>query len=225
MPTFAQELIRRQPVLMVLPPSGQTGYETLCSQAMYRTLVQSQAFQVLPDWYVNRELGAPEPWQQDWTALFQRLPEAEQALLLQLNDRAEGPELVSLLLRRSNPPEVLRAEVRALEPAEAERQCELLARDLVGLAEPAPFRNPALSATLSLMVPGAGHFYKGTPESVALGVGILGGWLTLAYLGFSESAPGLTQPQWGGLLLLLTLADVVLAYFLAGQPSPLAGQP
>lgn len=49
------------------------------------------------------------------------------------------------------------------------------------------------------MVPGAGHFYKGTPESVALGVGILGSWLTLAYLGFSESSPGLTQPQWGGL--------------------------
>lgn len=221
----AQQLIRRQPVLMILPPSGQTGYEALCSQAMYRTLVQSQQFQILPDWYVYRELGPPEPWQKDWPGLFQRLPEAEQALLLQLNDRAEGPELVTLLLQRGTPPGVLRAEVRVLDPGGAERECESLARELLGLAEPPPFRNPALSATLSLMVPGAGHFYKGTPESVALGVGILGSWLTLAYLGFSESSPGLTQPQWGGLLLLLTLTDVVLAYFLAGQASPLAGQP
>lgn len=114
----AQQLIRRQPVLMILPPSGQTGYEALCSQAMYRTLVQSQQFQILPDWYVYRELGPPEPWQKDWPGLFQRLPEAEQALLLQLNDRAEGPELVTLLLQRGTPPGVCGQKCGCWTPGE-----------------------------------------------------------------------------------------------------------
>lgn len=214
----AQDIIRRNPVLALVPVIQNETIEPVCSAAMYQTLIRQPDYHILPDWYVLERLEQnPSRWQSDWTALFQQISEAEFAMLTRLETPAEGPRLVGILLRAANPPQVIRAEVMDAHPANLGADCEKMARRLLGQPETEAFQSPALSATLSLLVPGAGHLYRGGFDGIAMGVGFLGAFLAMAYVGFSDSAPQLSRSQWGGLLVLLTLVDVVTAYFLADQ--------
>lgn len=215
-----------QPVLAVIPAIHNHQTETACSESIYQTLIRWPAYQVLPDWYILQKLEqAPERWQNDWQGLFERLPEAEYALLAQVttvNSLPVGPhqatqQLVGILLARQPTPHILRSEVL---PLQSPLDCEKLARHLMGQPEQERFRNPALSGVLSLLIPGAGHFYRGQWDGVAMGAGFLGAYLTLAFLGFSDvTSPQVSSSQWGGFLVLLSLLDVVTAYFMA-QPGP-----
>lgn len=217
------EIIRRQPVLAILPALTPTGSDPACSQALYQTLIRQQDYSVLPDWYVLERLDqAPARWQSDWSGLFARLPEAEFALLSQLEPAGphQPARLVTILVQQAQPlqltPQILRSEV--LEPGDDLAEgCRSMALRLSGEPPNKPFQSPALSATLSLLIPGAGHLYRGGADGFAMGAGLLGAYVVIAYLGFSDSAPGVSRSQWGGLLILLTLVDVVTAYFLADR--------
>ncbi len=217
-PVRAQEIIRRNPVLGLVPVLQNDVIEPVCSAAMYQTLIRQPDYYILPDWYMLERLEQnPARWQSDWVALFGQLKEAEYAMLTRLEASAEGPRLVGILLKSANPPQVIRAEVLDTDPGRLSADCEKIARRLLGHTERENFQNPALSATLSVLVPGAGHLYRGGADGILMGVGFLGAYLTMAYLGFSDAAPQLSRSQWGGLLVLLTLVDVVTAYFLAEQ--------
>lgn len=50
------DLIRRHPVLALLPVLQQGQAETNCSQAMYQTLMRQPDYDLLPDWYVLQRL-------------------------------------------------------------------------------------------------------------------------------------------------------------------------
>lgn len=228
-PVLAEsDVIRRQQVLALLPVlhSGQS--DEACSQAMYQTLVRQNGYDLLPDWYVLEQLAHnPARWQNDWPGLFSRLKEADLAILNHLEELppdATQPtpvsqwQLVGILLQKGPPAKILRSEVMTFAPGERVAGCEKMAHRLLGQPEAETFHSPALSATLSLLIPGAGHLYRGGFDGIAMGAGFLGAYLLMAYLGFSDTAaPTVTRSQWGGLLLLLTFADVVTAFFLADQ--------
>lgn len=215
-PLLAQEQIRKEPVLAVAPVYQAGSPVADCSAAIYQVFLQSQQFQVLPDWYVSQVLADANNWQDDWSQAFRHLPQAEQLLLSRIQYQAGEASLVSVWLQKAEPPEVLKVETQLLT-ADRLQGCEKAARKLVGLIQTERFHSPALSASLSLVVPGAGHFYRETPEGVLLGGVFLAAYLGAAYLGFSNTThPQITRSQWGGILLLITLADVISAYFLTG---------
>ncbi|PKL75587.1 MAG: hypothetical protein CVV27_14595 [Candidatus Melainabacteria bacterium HGW-Melainabacteria-1] len=220
------DIIRRQPSLALLPVLSPEGGVPACSQALYQALIRQPAYHVLPDWYVLQALDQDTArWQSDWSGLFARLPEAEYVILSQITpvlDASGQPsshrQLVGILLQQADPPRLLKSEVLPLPAGEPAESCARLSDHLLGRAQAEPFRSPALSATLSLLIPGAGHLYRGGADGFLMGAGFLGAYVTMAYFGFSDSAaPALTRSQWGGMLLLLTLLDVVTAYFLADR--------
>ncbi|MEZ0370091.1 MAG: hypothetical protein ACAI44_13470 [Candidatus Sericytochromatia bacterium] len=207
------------PVLQQDASQSQAQIQPECTNAMYRTLMRQPAYALLPDWYVLSRLEQdPVRWQSDWSGLFSRLPEAELAILNHLEAGPDGQQLVGILVEQGPPARILRAEVMSLQGDELAGGCERMARRLLGQPEPETFRSPALSAMLSLLVPGTGHLYRGGVDGIAMGAGFLGAYLVMSYLGFSDgSSPTVTRSQWGGLLLLLTFADVVTAYFLVNN--------
>lgn len=218
-PLLAQPDSEQRVGLALIPVLAQNQPEPVCTQAMYQTLMRQSGYALLPDWYVLRRLEQePARWQSDWAGLFKRLPEAKLAILNRLETSNEGSKLVGILVEQGPPARILRAEVISLPGTALADGCERMARRLLGQPEPEPFRSPALSGTLSLLIPGAGHLYRGSWDGLAMGAGFLGAYMVMAYLGFSDVAsPSVTRSQWGGLLLLLTFADVVTAYFLADK--------
>lgn len=221
----ADEIIRSRQVLALLPVLRENRPDVACSEAMYQTLMRQPAYDLLPDWYVLQRLEQnPARWENDWGGLFGRIKEADLAMLnrIEIHPPGEGQngglQLVGILIQQGNPAKILRAEVLPFAAGELTVSCEKMVHHLLGQPEPETFRNPALSATLSLLIPGAGHLYRGTFDGVLMGVGFLAAYLGMTFLGFSDStAPTVTRSQWGGLLILLTLVDVVTAYFLADQ--------
>lgn len=212
--------IYQQPVLALAPVQSESGPEPLCSEALYRQILRSQTYQLLPDWYVQARLPlAMQPEHPAWEQVFSYMPEAELLLFSQLQS-GQGLELVSVLVSRSEtgPPQILKARVQPVSRGQLASGCENMARQLLNLETETRFRSPPLSASLSLLIPGAGHFYQGTLEGTLLGMLFLGASLTFAWLGFSqpEQTP-LSSSQWGGMLLLLSLGDILSAYFMAGQ--------
>lgn len=221
------EVIRRQPVLALLPVLEQNQPDPVCSEVMYQTLMRQPAYDLLPDWYVMQRLNQnPARWQNDWEGLFGQLKEANLAILNHIEPHTpeanqpagDSLQLVGILIAPGPPAKILRAEVLPFAPGDRGASCARMAHRLLGQPEPEPFRSPALSATLSLLIPGAGHLYRGGFDGILMGAGFLAAYLGMAWLGFSDaSAPTVTRSQWGGLLLLLTLTDVVTAYFLADR--------
>lgn len=209
-------------VLAISPLSADLRYTELnrpCAQEIYRHILKSQNYQVLPDWYVAQNLQGVS-WQENWAGAFAALPQADELLLLRLN---QG-QLMGVWLKRdtqslaSDGIEILKTEVLTVHQRDPLNSCILLSQQLLGDYQPPRFNNPALSASLSFIVPGAGHFYQGSPESVALGSVFLLTYLLVGGLGFSNATePQVTRAQWGGLLFLLTLTDIVTAYFMASQ--------
>jgi len=215
-PVAAQDLISRQAVLAVNPVMHGEQVHQACTDAMYQVILSSRAYQLLPDWHLSQQVALTSDWQDNWPAFFQQLPEAELALFSRIQQQAQEQELVSVLVAQRNPPEIVKAVVQPLSLRQTEAGCENMARQILGVQAEERFRSPALSATLSLLIPGAGHFYQGTTEGALLGIVFLGSYLTFAWLGFSQSTePEITRSQWGGLLILLTLLDVISAYFFA----------
>ena len=206
--------------LAVTPINAAVGDISLnqsCADEVYINLVKSQKYQVLPTWYVVQQLQGVD-WENNWEALFASLPEADEVLLLHLNHQTVPQELIALWLKRGHPPLVLKTETLSFRHRDPFLTCTELSHLLLGEYQPVRFRNPALSATLSFIVPGAGHFYQGTPESIALGSLFLLTYLVLGGLGFSSAAESqVTRSQWGGMMLVLTLTDIVTAYFIASQ--------
>lgn len=213
-PLAQAEVIRKEPVLAVFPVIQEQQVEPLCSQAIYDVFKRSSAYQVLPDWYVVQQLRPGGEWQQDWELAFSELPQAEQIVLLRLSTTTE---LSAIWLLAGEPPEVLRVETMSVGNDLA-AGCHKMALRLLGSAPSERFLSPPLSASLSLVVPGAGHFYRATPEGVLIGSGFLLAYLGIAFLGFSDlTDPYVTRSQWGGSLLFLTLLDVLSAYFMTEQ--------
>ncbi len=220
---LAAELIRKEPVLAVFPVIQNQELEPLCSQAIYDVFKRSRAYQVLPDWYVLGQLTSGNEWQNDWEQAFEKVPQAEQIVLLRLqagNGARGAPanaELSAIWLSAGEPPEVVRVETLSLGSNLA-LGCNKMALTLLGTPPVERFLSPPLSASLSLVVPGAGHFYRATPEGVLIGSGFLAAYLGIAFLGFSDlTDPYVTRSQWGGMLLFLSLIDVLSAYFMTEQ--------
>ena len=69
------------------------------------------------------------------------------------------------------------------------------------------------------MIPGAGHFYRNTPEGLGWGSFFLLSYLGMSFLALSETTP-LAQTQWGGIILSMTLIDVLSAYFFTASEDP-----
>lgn len=208
------ELIRKEPVLAVFPVVQDSQLEPLCSQTIYDVIKRSSAYQILPDWFVLQQVASGSEWQNDWEQAFEILPQAEQIILLRLQADTPNPALSAIWLLAGDPPEVLRVETLTLGPDLA-TGCRKMALTLLGSPPSERFLSPPLSASLSLIVPGAGHFYRATPEGILIGSGFLATYLGIAFLGFSNvTDPYVTRPQWGGALLILTLIDVISAYFM-----------
>lgn len=186
----------------------------LCARSIRQELVRSQLLNVWPGWYTRQRLVNSDS--QNWQALLQALPEVQSLVLGDVQLEAERV-IVNLVVARNGPePALVFAEVAKDRPDELETLCRGLAAQILGTSVATPLQSPGLSASLSLIMPGAGHFYQGKPLNILLGAGFLSGYLALAYLGFSsrqESVP--SREQWGGLLLLLSLTDVLSAYFLS----------
>lgn len=212
-PVWAASVLPPQDTVAVVDfapsPEGE-----LCARSIRQELVRSQFLNVWPGWYTRQRLVNPDP--QDWQALLNSVPEVQSLILgdLQLE---EERVTVNLVVARSGPePALVFAEVAKDRPDELESLCRGLAAQILGASVATPVQSPGLSASLSLIMPGAGHFYQGKPLNILLGAGFLSGYLALAYLGFGSregSVP--SREQWGGLLLLLSLTDVLSAYFLS----------
>lgn len=213
--------IYSQPVLALAPVHGTKAPEPICSAALYQQILRSQTYQLLPEWYVEARLPLGiQPDHPEWEQVFSYVPEAQLLLFSQLQSAGSGLELLSVLVSRSEQgsPQILKARVQPVSRNNLASGCENMARQLLNLETESRFRSPPLSASLSLLIPGAGHFYQGTLEGTLLGILFLGASLTFAWLGFSqaEQTP-LSSSQWGGLLLLVSLTDILSAYFMAGQ--------
>lgn len=220
--------IYQQPVLALTPVQGPEDIDQLCTAALYQQILRANAYQLLPEWYVGEQLRQTVlPLQTNWEDIFKTLPEADLVLFSHLQS-VQGLELVSVLVSRneSGLPQILKARIQPVSRYHLVAGCENMAHQLLGLETEDRFRSPALSASLSMLIPGAGHFYQGTLEGVALGIIFLGASMAFAWLGFSQNEQmGLSSSQWGGLLLLLSLSDMLSAYFMAdtsgqGNPKP-----
>lgn len=213
----------RREALMVLDfpePGGER-----CAEHLRQVLVQSQRFNVWPRWYSLQRLE-PEPDLVDSSALLSRLTELN--YLVQGHLRYEGDYVtlsVVMTQGRESGPVLVFADLASGRISELIPLCESLATRILGEALPAQPRSPALAASLSLIMPGAGHLYLGKPINLLLGSAFLGGYLSLAWMGIRpQQEGGLSRQQWGGLLLLLTLTDILMAYFLS-LPEPMEEAP
>ncbi len=219
LPVWAASAATAVPVIppqdtVVVVDFAQSPEGLLCASSIRQELVRSQILNVWPGWYTRQRLVNPDT--QNWQGLLQALPEVQSLVLGDVQMEAERV-IVNLVVARNGPePALVFAEVAKDRPDELETLCRGLAAQILGTAVATPLQSPGLSASLSLIMPGAGHFYQGKPLNILLGAGFLSGYLALAYLGFSsrqESVP--SREQWGGLLLLLSLTDVLSAYFLS----------
>jgi len=193
---------------------------TQCSTQIQKILIRSQRYNVWPDWYVRQRLG-PHTAVQDWQTILNKVPETQ--LLVQGNLQGSNHLItVNLIVAQQTGKErtLIFANSQTGKPEALESICQDLAYQILGEPPEAPLRSPGLAASLSLIMPGAGHFYQGKPANILLGTGFLAGYVGLAYLGLSpQEEGGLTRQQWGGLLLLLSLTDILMAYFFS-LPDP-----
>lgn len=198
----------QQPSIAVTPVQGQQAES--CQNALYQNFIRHSELQVLPDWYVQSQLQGS--WQNNWPLLFQQLPEADQAVLV----KVQQDSLLALLVQRNG--QILRSEILEIKRYRPEIDCAVLGRQVLGLQEPQTFRNPALSASLSLIIPGAGHFYQASWEGILLGTLFLSAYIVMGFLGLSNATdPQISRSQWGGMMLILSLLDTTTAYFMAEQ--------
>lgn len=192
---------------------------SLCADVVYNSLLVSQAttaFDFLPNWYMAQSAGRldaedPELWQKT----YERLPRLQELIVLRV---APDYKYISAvwLHKQERSFDIYKAETVAIEQfseaAQLRESCFLLSQKLWGNAEPERFRSPFLSAGLSLMIPGSGHFYRNTPEGLGWGSFFLLSYLGMSFLALSETTP-LAQTQWGGIILSMTLIDALSAYF------------
>lgn len=190
-----------------------------CAEHMRQILIQSQRFNVWPRWYILQHL-TPQHSDADWSALLSQL---QVHYLVQGHvNHQDDRIIVSVLMAEALPSgkNLVFADLKSGHHSDLLDLCEALALGILGESLPTPPRSPALAASLSLVMPGAGHLYQGKPLNLLLGSAFLAGYLSLAWMGIRpQEEDGLSRRQWGGLLLLLSLTDVLLAYFLS-QPEP-----
>lgn len=192
---------------------------SVCAEVVYNSLLSSQTateFNLLPNWYMGQLAGTldaetPELWQ----STYQRLPNLKELIVLRV---APDYKYISAIWVQKQEQNLVmyKAETVAIEQFSEDSQlrqsCFLLSQKLRGNAEPERFRSPFLSAGLSLMIPGAGHFYRNTSEGLGWGSFFLLSYLGMSFLALSNTTP-LESAQWGGIILSITLIDVFSAYF------------
>jgi hypothetical protein len=192
--------------------AGQT--ESLCSDVFRHELIRSRRYDVIPLWYVQRQV--PEPPGEDWMRLLSQTSSDLVALgLVQIQGNQQLS--VSVLVAQRDPePSILFADAVTGPGSELPMMCQQLAERFLGERVELPVRSPALAGTLSLIFPGAGHFYTGKPLNALLGAAFLGAYIGIAALGFNSTDNStVTRAQWGGVLLLVSLTDILTAYFLS----------
>jgi hypothetical protein len=173
-------------------------------------LLRSQRFNVWPDWYLQQHTLTPQafPIELDY------LVEGE----LAYQDAVVRLSVVMKHHHAGNSTLIF-ADSRSSSVPELDMLCQEMGYRILGEVAAPPPDSPALAASLSMVIPGAGHFYQGKAFDILLGSLFLGGYLTLTYLGLSpQEEGGLTRQQWGGLLMLLSLSDILSAYFLSMPP-------
>ncbi len=195
-----------------------------CAEQMYTTLMTYQiteAYNVLPLWYVAQytaTLSADDP------ELFQQTFAALPGLnhLIVLRTAPDQKNISALWIERQSTDRLAVKQVETVTIAnynqvqQRTQSCVLLAQRLYHQNVPERFRSPFLSAGLSLMIPGAGHFYRNTPEGLVWGSVFLLSYLSMSFLALSEQTP-LENSQWGALILSVSLIDALSAYFLTEQ--------
>lgn len=203
-----------RPLIAVAPVVAGETLDLGCSEAIYQTLLPHPDYHLLPDWYVQQTL---HPFGGDdlnkWSQHFDTLSEIDFLVLTEIQPAQNATTTLSaVLIARSQPPRIVKS---AVLPMQDRQSCVRLAESLMGQTRPERFQSPPLSAALSLVVPGAGHLYRGTWDGILMGAGFLISSLTMAYLGFADiTSPEITHAQWGGMMLVVTLLDVVTAYFM-----------
>jgi hypothetical protein len=215
----AASIIPLKSTVAVLDFSGTEGKR--CADVVRQELVRSQAYNVWPNWYTHQKLDGIAP--DDWQALLIQAPEINSLILGSVLNETERVSVTLIVANTKPEPTLVLAETVKDKNTELENVCRNLAAQILGSETQSQLQSPGLSASLSLIMPGAGHFYQGKPLNILLGTGFLTGYLALAYLGFSAREESmLSRQQWGGLLLLLSLTDILSAYFLslAAEPGP-----
>lgn len=197
-----------------------------CTETMYRTLLATEVtrqYNVLPNWYVKQYTRALLPEDpQLWEKTYARLQELDELIIVGLSP--EGDYLSGIWLEKTDTgPAIRQAETVYIQDVQDEqllqRQCFVLTKTLRGETFTERFRSPFLSAGLSLMIPGAGHFYRNTSEGVFWGGVFFISYLTASFLALSDQT-ALESQQWGMIILALSLADALSAYFLTEQGDP-----
>ena len=203
-----------RPLIAVAPVVVGDSIDLACSETIYQTLLPHPTYHLLPDWHVQHVLqpfGAADL--NKWTQHFETLTEIDFLILTEIqSDQNASKTLSSVLIQRGQPPQIVKS---AVLPMLDTQSCARLAESLMGQSQAERFQSPPLSAALSLVVPGAGHLYRGNWDGILMGASFLATSLTMAYLGFADiTTPQVTHAQWGGMMLLVTLMDVVTAYFM-----------
>ncbi len=208
-------------LLMVFSGAGRASASTMigiapptaelipCADTLYRQLLTDSRYELLPNWYMaqmTRHLFRKNPKENAWQQTFEQLPTLEALVVL----RRSQKNVSALWLQRGLP--VVIAQVETVPSATAEN-CLKLSQRLRGIPQEDRFRSPLLSAGLSTLIPGAGHYYRNTPEGFAMGSFYLLSYLTLTYLALSNTT-SLERSQWGGMILGLSLTDILSAYYL-----------
>lgn len=192
---------------------------SVCADVIYQSLLVSHItseFNFLPNWYMAQGSGLLDAEDPDlWRNTYQRLPDLQQVIVLRVASDYKHISAVWVLNQEQNI-EIHKAETVMIEQfsdvTQLSKSCFLLSQKLRGNTQPERFRSPFLSAGLSLMIPGAGHFYRNTSEGLVWGSVFLLSYLSMSFLALSDST-ALSYAQWGGLILSSTLIDALSAYF------------
>lgn len=220
---FAQDL-PPTPETLTLSQTFNDPELATCTEQIYTTLMTYQiteAYHVLPLWYVAQytaTLSADDP--ELFQKTFEALPELNH--LIVLRTAPDKKNISALWVQRQSTDRLTVKQVETVavqnytQPEQRTQSCLLLAQRLYHQNVPERFRSPFLSAGLSLMIPGAGHFYRNTSEGLVWGSVFLLSYLSMSFLALSERTP-LENSQWGALILGVSLVDALSAYFLTQQ--------
>lgn len=206
-PVFAQGTLAVMDFDMASQP------EILCSSRVRDTLIRSSLYQVLPAWHTQTQTHLVS--KHHWDSLFEVLAPSEY-IVQGVIDIQESRAAVHMIVLQKSPQKIIFAQSRHASIENLLPLCQSMAQEFIGQAPKISEKSPALAATLSFILPGSGHFYLGDPLNWALGAGFFSAYVGALYMGLSGTAQEyITREQWGGVLILVSLTDMLTSYFMA----------
>lgn len=198
-------LLALEASIAILPFKGGTEAQN-CQEHFHRIILEESELGVLPLWYST---GHP----------ISKLRTEQQQIQFWVEGKVspyQNKKQISLFIQDAHQ-NIVFADSRQIPATKLNRECQKLAYDWLGKSIQEPVKSPALAASLSLIAPGSGHFYSGEWSQILLGSLYLGAFLGLSTLAFSGNNHSMTRSQIGGTLLLLSLSDIITAYFLTQE--------